>query len=194
MAAVRKAKLIGAESLREDTRLLELEMLDAEALGFLGGQYIIIDSGIEWEGYDSFAATDNRLGGRLAARALGGALGGEGTAVLLRYLEGSASTTRREEGFLETLRTEFPGIELLSSDQYGGATVESCQRVAENLLNRYPEVDGVFAPNESATVAFVNALAGRGDDRPVTLVGFDASPPLVSGLRSGGPRGTTQLH
>ncbi len=165
-----------------DKTALIAPLRDAKAEGI---PVVIIDSGIEWEGYDSFAATNNRLGGQLAAMTLGEVLGGSGKVLMMRYLEGSASTTNREEGFLETLMRDFPDIEIVSSDQYGGATVESCQRTAEDLLNRYTEIDGIFVPNESSTVAFLNALASL--DRPshTRLVGFDASEPLVDGLRSG---------
>jgi ribose transport system substrate-binding protein len=165
-----------------DKTALIAPLRDAKAEGI---PVVIIDSGIEWEGYDSFAATNNQLGGQLAAMTLGEVLGGRGKVLMMRYLEGSASTTNREEGFLETLMRDFPDIEIVSSDQYGGATVESCQRTAEDLLNRYTEIDGIFVPNESSTVAFVNALASL--DRPshTRLVGFDASEPLVDGLRSG---------
>lgn len=165
-----------------DATALVAPLRDAKAAGI---PVVIIDSGIEWEGYDSFAATNNRLGGQLAAKTLGEELGGKGKVLMMRYLEGSASTTNREEGFLETLVRDFPDIEIVSSDQYGGATAESCQRTAEDLLNRYTEIDGIFVPNESSTVAFVNALASLDLPADTRLVGFDASQPLVDGLRSG---------
>src|SRR5205823_6126292 len=57
----------------------------------------IIDSALESDQIVSFAATDNRKGGNLAAERLGELLGGKGKVIVLRYLEGSASTTDREE-------------------------------------------------------------------------------------------------
>src|SRR5262245_5902419 len=86
---------------------------------------VIIDSDIKWQGRTSFVATDNFKGGAVAARRLGELLGGKGKLILLRYQEGSASTAERERGFLETLQKEFPQLELISSNQYGGATTES---------------------------------------------------------------------
>src|SRR4030095_11376106 len=61
---------------------------------------VILDSAIRWDGYVSFVATDNYQGGALAADRLGQTLK-EGKVVLMRYLEGSASTTMREAGFLD---------------------------------------------------------------------------------------------
>src|SRR3954469_10871793 len=112
---------------------------------------VIIDSALESKAQSSFVATDNREGGRIAGRNLGKLLGGKGNVILLRYAVGSASTEEREEGFLEVMKKDFPGIKLLSTDQHAGATRDSAKRTAENLLNRFGrQVNGVFASNESA--------------------------------------------
>ena len=46
---------------------------------------------------------------------------------MLRYAEGHDSTTQREEGFLEAIAAH-PGIEVVSSNQYGGADVEEAYK------------------------------------------------------------------
>src|SRR6266850_4723546 len=58
---------------------------------------VIIDSALESDAIVSFVATDNRKGGVLAADRLGQLLNGKGKVLVLRYAEGSASTTDREE-------------------------------------------------------------------------------------------------
>ncbi len=146
---------------------------------------VIFDSGIKWDGRSSFVATDNRHGGSLAADEMGRILAGKGRVVMMRYAEGSASTGLREEGFLSTIKEKFPGIEIVSSDQYGGATVDSAYKVAENLLNRFPELDGMYSPNESTSYACMKALTDLRRGTKVHLVGFDASEKLVAGLRAG---------
>ena len=151
----------------------------------LGIDVAIIDSGIDWDGGITFAATDNRQGGVLAAREMGRRLEGRGKVVALRYIEGSASTTNREEGFLETIRAEFPDITVISDNLYGGATLEGCVKSAENLLDRFQEFDGAFAPCEPVTVAFMRTLDDAGRKKSTILVGFDASESLVVGLRDG---------
>ena len=78
-------------------------------------------------------------------------LGGKGNVILLRYAVGSASTEQREEGFLEVMKKDFPGITLISTDQHAGATRDTAKRVSENLLNRFRgKVNGVFCCNESS--------------------------------------------
>ena len=145
----------------------------------------IIDSGLDSDQIVSFAATDNRKGGNLAAERLGELLGGKGKVIMLRYLEGSASTTDREEGFLEVIKAKYPNIELISMDQYAGATRDSAKRTAENLLQRYgDQVNGVFASNEPATTGMLLALQDRGMAGKVTFVGFDSSSQFVDAMKN----------
>jgi ribose transport system substrate-binding protein len=146
---------------------------------------VIIDSGLQSDKTVSFVATDNHRGGCLAARRLGGLLNGKGKVVLLRYQEGSASTMERERGFMETVRAEFPGLEMISDKQYAGATTESAMKKAENLLNRFAEIDGIFCPNESSTFGMLRALQNAGRAGRIKFVGFDASEKLATALRKG---------
>jgi ribose transport system substrate-binding protein len=145
---------------------------------------VIIDSGLESDAIVSFVATDNRKGGELAADRLGKLLGGRGKVLLLRYAEGSASTTEREAGFLDRLKAAYPAITVLSSDQYAGPTRETAKRASENLLNRFgADVQGIFTPNESATIGMLLALQDLGRAGKVRFVGFDASQILIDALR-----------
>jgi ribose transport system substrate-binding protein len=150
---------------------------------------VIIDSGLQSENIVSFVATDNFKGGELAADRLGALLGGKGKALLLRYQEGSASTQAREDGFLSKLKSAYPGIEVISSDQYAGPTRDTAKRASENLLNRYGnDIQGIFTPNESSTAGMLLALEDIDKAGKVILVGFDMTQTFADALRS------KQLH
>src|SRR5205807_2473774 len=106
-----------------------------------------------------------------------------------RYAEGSASTTDREEGFLSEMKQKYPGIQLISTDQYAGATRDTAKRASENLLNRFgDEVQGIFTPNESSTAGMLLALQDIGKAGKIMFVGFDASQPFIDAIRA------DQLH
>jgi ribose transport system substrate-binding protein len=146
---------------------------------------VIIDSDLESDSTVSFVATDNRKGGQLAADRLGELLGGKGNVLLLRYAEGSASTTERERGFLEVLRSKYPGIAVVSGDQYAGPTRETAKRASENLLNRYgDDLQGIFTPNESSTIGMLLALQDIRKAGRVRFIGFDASGILIDAIRA----------
>jgi ribose transport system substrate-binding protein len=156
-----------------------------DAIG-AGVSVAIMDSGLQADpcrDFASFVATDNDVGGRKAARRLGDLLDGKGRVLLLRYMVGHASTTKREEGFLDVLREEYPEIEIVSSDQYAGTTTESTYAKAESLLVRFPELDGIFCPNESSTFGMLLALRDAGRAGKVSFVGFDSSEKLVEALK-----------
>ena len=152
---------------------------------------VLIDSALETPVWSSFIATDNREGGRLAARCLGRLLAGKGKAILLRCMVGVGSTEAREAGFLEVMASDFPGIKLISTNQYAGITRDTAKRAAENLLNRFgSEVDGIFAPNESSAAGMLQALRDAGlAGGKVKFVGFDTGEILVAGLKSGDLQG-----
>ena len=146
---------------------------------------IIIDSGLDSEVQSSFIATDNYEGGRMGARYVADLIDGTGKVVMLRYQEGSASTTNREEGFLDALEEHAPDAELLVDNMYSGATMAKALQVSQNILNRFPEIDAIWTPNESATQGMLRALETAGRVGDVHLIGFDVNEILIDAMRTG---------
>jgi len=151
---------------------------------------VIIDSDLKSDRHTSFVATDNVEGGRKGGEYLAQLIGGKGKVIMLRYQEGSASTANRETGFLEAI-AKHKDIEVVSSNQYGGATTETSFKASENLLGRLKNPDGtlsidsIFCPNESTTFGMLRALQDAGLAGKVKFVGFDASTKLVDALQNG---------
>ncbi len=145
---------------------------------------VIIDSSIETDQYDSFAATDNVAGGADAARRLGAALNGHGKVILTCFIQNSASTDDRARGFKETLAKEFPGIELIA-EQYTLGTVEDARQKTVDMLTKHSDTDGVFAVNQPVSVGAYKALQTQGLTGKVKFVGFDSDPVLLEGIEKG---------
>ena len=149
---------------------------------------VIFDSALSGGNIASFVATDNRAAGALGARRLLEIAPGPGRLVVLRYLEGSASTRDREEGFLAGIAAR-PELEVVSANQYGGATTESAFKAAESLLLAQNAAGGgvtaVFTPNESTTFGMLLALEKTRLAGKLRFIGFDASDKLVKGIESG---------
>ena len=161
----------------------------------LGVPTVIVDSALASTEIVSFVATDNVKGGAMGADELGRLLGGKGRVLLLRYQEGSASTTEREEGFLTRLGAAWPGLELLVADQYAGPTVDTAKRASENLLNRHGgDIQGVFVVNETSTGGMLLALQDAGLAGRVKIVGFDGTPTFVAAMRAGQLHGFVLQH
>ena len=145
---------------------------------------VIIDSSIETEKYDSFAATDNIEGGSDAARRLGAALNGHGKVILTCFVQNSASTDDRARGFKETLEKEFPGIELIA-EQYTLGTVEDARQKTTDMLIKHNDADGLFAVNQPTSVGAYKALQSMELAGKVKFVGFDSDPVLLEGIERG---------
>jgi len=143
---------------------------------------IIYDSGIDTNNYRTFVATDNYLGGEMGADRLGELLKGKGEIVMVKTVPGGASTTAREDGFRHELNKKFPGIKILD-ERFGMASIAQSLTVTENMLTAHPEMDGIFASNESGSSGAAQALRARRSK--IKLVGFDSSPMLLSLLKEG---------
>ena len=162
-----------------DERALILPVREAKQHGI---PTVVIDSGLQEDYHVSYVATDNYSGGVLAAERIGELSEGKCKLIVLRYMEGHASTSAREAGFLVTIKSKFPDIEILSENQYAGVTSESAYRASENLLNRFSEVEAFFCPNEVSTFGTLRALQDRGIAGKIIFVGFDSSAKLLEAL------------
>ncbi|MHC4618702.1 MAG: ABC transporter substrate-binding protein [Planctomycetota bacterium] len=145
---------------------------------------VVIDSSVDTDKYVSFIATDNYRGGVMAARRMGEIINGKGRIIVVKYMPGSASTTRREKGFIDTIRREFPRIRIVDS-RYAGDTVETALEVTEDLLTRNPDIDGLYAPCSPPTIGAMRALESHKLAGKVKVVGFDVEKPMVDGLKTG---------
>jgi ABC-type sugar transport system substrate-binding protein len=110
--------------------------------------------------------------------------------VLLRYLPGSESTEQREAGFLETLATEFPDINVISSSEYSGATPESAMDKAQQILLKYGDrTNGIFGVCEPNATGTLRALQEAGMSGTTFFVGFDPTERMVLALAEGDMHG-----
>ena len=81
-----------------------------------------IDSAADSKAFTSFLTTDNVQGGRIAADGLAAAIKEmtgkeEGDVVILTNLPGVGSLDQRREGFLDQVKTKYPGLKVIA-DKY----------------------------------------------------------------------------
>jgi ribose transport system substrate-binding protein len=162
-----------------DDRALIPPVAEAKARGI---PTVIFNTALQGNDFIAYVSTDNWKGGVLAAERIGALLQGEGKLILIRILEGVEGNRQREEGFLETIRSRFPGITILSDNQYAGITTETAYQTTENLLSRFHDVEAIFTPNESTTFGCLRALQDHGLAGKVFHVGFDSSKKLIEAL------------
>ena len=148
---------------------------------------VIMDSPLEGDPLKDFVctvSTNNHRAGEMAGEQLGKLLDGKGKVVLFRYKEICASTGQREAGFLEAIK-KFSDIQVILDNRYSGTTISEAQSSALNMLDKLKEADGIFCSNEPSTLGMLRALKQNNLAGSKKLVGFDTSPALVEGLKSG---------
>ncbi len=143
----------------------------------------IFDSDINTDKIVSFVATDNYEAGKTAGRRMVEILGGTGKVGVIGFMPGSASTVKRENGFLDVVK-EAPGIEMIGL-KFNMADRAKALAEAENLMTAHPDLAGFFADNESSTDGTVRAVKQRGLAGKIKIVGFDASDELLGEMREG---------
>jgi ribose transport system substrate-binding protein len=157
-----------------------------------GVPVVVFDSAVDGNAQTSYVATDNELGGTLAARHLAEKLGKDKKRVfLLRYIQGTASTEQRSEGFKEA--ASAAGLEVLADPYCDDGTVSGAIKTATNSLEGLVkdgklELDGIFATNLNSTMGMVAALDDLrqgGVKTDLVFVGFDTSPKLLEDLKKG---------
>jgi ribose transport system substrate-binding protein len=149
---------------------------------------VIVDSGVETDKYLSYMATDNFKGGVMAARRMGEILGGKGKILVVAWTPNAASTDSRVQGFRQTLSKEFPGVEIVDSQYPSPPTMDKARDVSQDMLTRNAGVDGIFACNATSAGGALAALQSfqQGQNaKKIKMVGFDAWPMVVEGLRKG---------
>jgi len=144
---------------------------------------VIIDSGINTDVYASFVATDNYQGGVMGAERLATLLAKKGKVALVRNIPGSASTEDREKGFLDTV-AKYPDMQVVAKE-YGMGDPTKANEVVSAILTAHPDLSGIFTANEPGAIGALNAVKNAGKVGKVKIVGFDASPLLIAGIRDG---------
>ena len=151
-----------------------------------GIKVIAIDTDSSLPDKVSFIGTGNESAAKEGALWAGDQLGEGKKAIILRGRLGDATHDAREAGLKAGL--EEKGIEILES-QAADSTEEKGMSVAENLLQKYPEVDLIITTADSMAVGAYNAIQASGTETMV--YGFDGTIPVCEKVAAGEILGTT---
>jgi ribose transport system substrate-binding protein len=126
---------------------------------------------------------DNVEGGRAAARYIIQKLGGKGGIIELEGTTGSSPAIDRKKGFDEVIATSGVKILVSQTAEFGRAKGNS---VMENLMQAYPNFDGVFGANDEMIIGAIEAMSSAGvDPKTKATAGFDATPDAFAYMKDG---------
>jgi ribose transport system substrate-binding protein len=128
--------------------------------------------------------TDNLKAGGLAGDGLGKVLGGKGDVAVVSFSPDIPVQRDRVNGFKQELAHKYPGVKVVSV-QYGGADSGKAATVTSALLQRYPDLAGIYATDTNDADGAASAIQAAGKRGKVKLVAYDATAKAVAGLKTG---------
>jgi ribose transport system substrate-binding protein len=131
----------------------------------------------------SYVASDNVLGGRIAARALAKAIGEKGKVYVSNVKPGISTTDQREEGFKDEMK-KYPGVQVLET-QFNDDDANKAAAQVQAVFGRVPDLAGVFGANLFSAGGTANGVTQAGQAGKIKIAGFDAPESVVPQLKDG---------
>jgi ribose transport system substrate-binding protein len=131
----------------------------------------------------SYVASDNVLGGRMAARALAKAIGEKGKVYCSNTKPNISTTDQREEGFRDEMK-KYPGVQVLDT-QFNDDDANKAAAQVQAVIGRTPDLAGVFGANLFSASGTANGVKAAGAAGKIKLAGFDAPESIVAQLKDG---------
>jgi ribose transport system substrate-binding protein len=132
----------------------------------------------------SSISSDNTQGGQLAADTLARLVGGKtGSVLVLDTIAGTSTTNARAAGFTDELK-KYPNLKSVGIQFTQNEPEQAAAKVTAALAAN-PDLVGIFATNLNTGEGAATGLRNAGKVGQVNLVGFDASPAEVEGMRNG---------
>jgi ribose transport system substrate-binding protein len=131
----------------------------------------------------SYIASDNILGGEIAARALAKAIGDKGKVYVSNVRPGVSTTDQREEGFKNEMK-KHPNITVLET-QFNDDDANKAASQFQSVYARNSDLTGVFGANLFSAMGAANGVKQGGVTGKVKVVAFDAPTSIVSEIKSG---------
>ena len=129
----------------------------------------------------AFVGADDYSIGLAIGKRLLTAIGGKGNVIILEGVKGSLTSTNRVRGFTDALK-DFPNVKMLAS-QPGNFQRLNALQVMENLIQSFPQIDGVLAANDPMAVGAIEALEAA--NRKALVIGINGSMEAVDLIKSG---------
>jgi ribose transport system substrate-binding protein len=131
----------------------------------------------------SYIASDNVLGGRIAARALAKAIGDKGKVYVSNTVPNVSTTDQREEGFKLEMKSHS-GITVLET-QFNDDDANKAASQFQSVLARTPDLAGVFGTNLFSALGSANGVKQANASGKVKVVAFDAPASIVDQIKTG---------
>jgi galactofuranose transport system substrate-binding protein len=135
--------------------------------------------------YLTFIGSDFAEQGKRAADEMAKALGNKGKVAILLGSPGNNVTTLRTSGFKDEIAKVAPDVKIVF-EQTGNFAREDGQKVAEQLLQSNPDINGIYGENDEMALGAITALKSAGKKAgDVKVVSVDGTKNAVQAIVDG---------
>jgi ribose transport system substrate-binding protein len=131
----------------------------------------------------SYIASDNILGGQIAARALAKAIGDKGKVYVSNVKPGISTTDQREQGFKDEMK-KHPNITVLET-QFNDDDANKAASQLQSVFARNSDLAGVFGANLFSATGASNGVKQANAQGKIKVVAFDAPASIVNEIKAG---------
>lgn len=131
----------------------------------------------------AYIGTDNFKGGEVVAEQVAEMIGGKGQVMVENTNPDVSSVQGRERGFVAGME-KYPGIEVVAIE-YCLDNQEKAQAQVAAVLQKYPELAGVFGVNIFSAQGAYRAIVNSGLTGAVKVATWDATEDLINALKKG---------
>jgi ribose transport system substrate-binding protein len=144
---------------------------------------VAFDSGVDSELPVTTAATDSKAAAAEAAKHMAEAIGGSGKVALVIHDQISKTGVERRDGFIEWMKANAPGVQLLDT-QYGGGDKDQSAQITQSLIAANPDLKGIYGSNEGSAIGIARGVVASGKTG-LAIIGFDSGKDQIDAIKSG---------
>jgi len=144
---------------------------------------VAFDSGVDSDLPLTTAATDNKAAAAEAAKHMSEAIGGSGKVALVVHDQISRSGVDRRDGFIEWMKANAPGVQLLDT-QYGGGDKDQSAALTASLIAANPDLKGIYGTNEGSAIGIGRGVVASGR-KGLAIIGFDSGKDQIDAIKNG---------
>ncbi|UOF91015.1 substrate-binding domain-containing protein [Fodinisporobacter ferrooxydans] len=130
-----------------------------------------------------YLGTSNVEAGQKAAKFLGKQLGGHGQVAIVST-PGELNLDQRVQGFKEEMQKDYPGVQIVAEENGNSDQIKTAQ-VTSTLLQKYPNLAGVFATEADEGTGVATAVKEANKTNSIKIVSFDTDKSTLQQIQSG---------
>lgn len=148
----------------------------------MGIPVVLFDSDAPLSKASAFLGTNNYEAGVKAADKLAALVNKEGKVAVIT-LPDQLNHQERTKGFMDTIKSNYPNIEVVQVQNGEGDQLKS-EKIAKELMKKYPDIKGIFVTEANGGVGVADA-AKENKEIDLKIISFDVDRKTLDNIENG---------